>query len=254
MGTRGTDVARESASLVLLEDDFTSLVHAVRLGRRIFDNIQKAMGYIVAVHVPTAGLSLLPLLFGWPLVFYPMHIVFLEFVIDPACSIAFEAEPAERDVMHRRPRASTSRLFDAWMLGSSLAQGAGVLVATALMYGLVLAQNTPEPEARAMAFVTVVLGNLGLILNNRSRRDTWIVMLRRPNRALWWIIAGALLALVLVFVISPVREIFRFDVLNFVQVGWCVASAVLGLAWYELLKWGRLRVWVPHSDASNRRF
>ncbi len=94
MGKRGSDVAREAASLVLLDDDFTSMVEAVKLGRRIFDNIQKAMCYIIAVHVPTAGMALLPLLFGWPLVFYPVHIVFLEFVIDPACSIAFEAEPA----------------------------------------------------------------------------------------------------------------------------------------------------------------
>ena len=105
MGKRGSDVAREAASLVLLDDDFTSMVEAVKLGRRIFDNIQKAMCYIVAVHVPTAGMALLPLLFGWPLVFYPVHIVFLEFVIDPACSIAFEAEPAEPDVMRRPPRS-----------------------------------------------------------------------------------------------------------------------------------------------------
>ena len=124
MGKRGSDVAREAASLVLLDDDFTSMVEAVKLGRRIFDNIQKAMCYIVAVHVPTAGMALLPLLFGWPLVFYPVHIVFLEFVIDPACSIAFEAEPAEHDVMRRPPRPATSRLFNGWMVATSVLQGA----------------------------------------------------------------------------------------------------------------------------------
>ena len=123
MGERGSDVAREAASLVLLDDDFASMVEAVKLGRRIFDNIQKAMGYILAVHVPTAGMALLPLFFGWPLVFYPVHIVFLEFVIDPACSIAFEAEPPERDVMRRPPRSASSRLFNGWMIATSVLQG-----------------------------------------------------------------------------------------------------------------------------------
>ena len=131
MGKRGSDVAREAASLVLLDDDFTSMVDAVRLGRRIFDNIQKAMCYIIAVHVPTAGMALLPLLFGWPLVLYPVHIVFLEFVIDPACSIAFEAEPADPDAMHRPPRPATSRLLNAPMVTTSVLQGLGVLVAVA---------------------------------------------------------------------------------------------------------------------------
>lgn len=104
MGGRGTDVAREASSLVLLDDDFASIVEAVRLGRRIYDNLRKAMAYILAIHVPIAGLSLLPVLFGWPLVFFPVHIAFLEFIIDPACSIVFEAEREEPNTM-RRPRA-----------------------------------------------------------------------------------------------------------------------------------------------------
>ena len=101
MGKRGTDVAREAASLVLLDDDFSSIVKAVRLGRRIFDNIKKAMAYILAIHVPIAGMSLIPVLLEWPLIFFPIHVVFLELIIDPACSIAFEAEPEEADVMLR---------------------------------------------------------------------------------------------------------------------------------------------------------
>jgi Ca2+-transporting ATPase len=99
MGERGTDVARETSSLVLLDDDFSSIVKAVRLGRRIFDNLRKAMAYILAVHVPIAGLSLIPVLFGWPLVLLPVHVVFLELIIDPACSIAFEAEREEPNIM-----------------------------------------------------------------------------------------------------------------------------------------------------------
>jgi Ca2+-transporting ATPase len=150
MGKRGSDVAREAASLVLLDDDFASLVEAVRLGRRIFDNIQKAMSYIVAVHVPTAGMAILPLVFGWPLLFFPVHIVFLEFVIDPACSVAFEGEPAEADVMRRPPRPANARLFSRRMLATSLAQGASVLIAVAVLYAWALSVGWLEPQARAL--------------------------------------------------------------------------------------------------------
>ena len=236
MGKRGSDVAREAASLVLLEDDFTSMVEAVKLGRRIFDNIQKAMCYIVAVHVPTAGMALLPLLFGWPLVLYPVHIVFLEFVIDPACSIAFEAEPAEQDVMRRPPRPVASRLFDGWMVAASVMQGLGILVAVTLLYAMVLANGTPEPQARAMAFATIVLGNVGLILSNRSRQATLAKTLRRPNVALWWVIGGALLGLGLALYVQPMREIFRFEPLNAYQLLVSIAAAAVGLAGPELYK------------------
>ena len=209
MGKRGSDVAREAASLVLLDDDFASLVEAVKLGRRIFDNIQKAMCYILAVHVPTAGMALLPLLFGWPLVFYPVHIVFLEFVIDPACSIAFEAEPPEHDVMRRPPRSATSRLFNGWIVATSVLQGVGVLVAVALLYAMVLEAGTPEPQARAMAFTAIVFGNVGLILAPRSRQATLLETLRRPNPALWWILVGTLLGLAFALYVEPMQEIFR---------------------------------------------
>jgi Ca2+-transporting ATPase len=241
MGKRGSDVAREAASLVLLEDDFTSMVKAVKLGRRIFDNIQKAMCYIIAVHVPTAGMALLPLFFGWPLVFYPVHIVFLEFVIDPACSIAFEAEPSELDAMRRPPRPATSRLFDGWMVATSVLQGVAVLIAVALLYALVLAAGTSEPRARAMAFAAVVLANLGLIFSNRSRQATLLETLRRPNPALWWIVGGTLLGLALALYVEPLREIFRFAPLSGAQVLMSIAAAAVGLTWPELYKSFRRR-------------
>jgi Ca2+-transporting ATPase len=247
MGKRGSDVAREAASLVLLEDDFASMVEAVKLGRRIFDNIQKAMCYIIAVHVPTAGMALLPLFFGWPLVFYPVHIVFLEFVIDPACSIAFEAEVPEHDVMRRPPRPATSHLFNGWIIATSVLQGAGVLVAVALLYALVLAAGTAEPQARAMAFAAIVIGNVGLILSNRSRQATLLETLRRPNPALWWIVGGALLGLALALYAEPMREIFRFEPLSWSQLLMSIAAAAVGLAWPELYKWLR-----PHTMRSRR--
>ena len=128
MGGRGTDVAREASALVLLQDDFSSIVQAVKMGRRIFDNIKKAVSYIFAVHIPIAGLSMAPVFFAdWPLLLLPIHVVFLELIIDPACSVIFEAENAEPNTMNRPPRNPTERLFNLRSVGLSILQGASVL-------------------------------------------------------------------------------------------------------------------------------
>jgi P-type Ca2+ transporter type 2C len=235
MGARGTDVAREAAALVLLDDDFASIVRAARLGRRIFQNIQKAMSYIVAVHVPTAGMALVPLVFGWPLVFFPVHIVFLEFVIDPACSIVFEAEPAERDIMRRPPRQPDAHLLNGPLLLTSVLQGLGVFAAVWVLYGGALHMGVGEQQARAMAFTTIVLGNLGLILANRSQ-DSILRAARRSNPALWWVIGATLVALALVLSVPLLRGLFRFGALGALELLLCVGAAVLALAWFEIYK------------------
>jgi Ca2+-transporting ATPase len=240
MGGRGTDVARESASLVLLDDDFASIVHTARLGRRIYENIRNAMCYLLAVHVPIAGMSLLPLLFGWPLVFLPAHIVFLEFVINPACSIVFEAEEVDGDVMRRPPRAPGEPLLGGWMLASSLLQGLSVLVAVAIVFGINYSAGG-ETIARAMAFTTIVLGNLGLILANRSRSLLIAHTLRRPNAALWWIFGGTLAGVALVLYVPYLRSLFRFAPLSFVDLLICMAAALLSLSWFEIYKLIHLR-------------
>jgi P-type Ca2+ transporter type 2C len=236
MGERGTDVAREAAALVLLDDDFASIVRAVRLGRRIFENIRKAMSYIVAVHVPTAGMALAPLLFGWPLVLFPVHVVFLEFVIDPACSIVFEAEPAERDLMRRPPRRPTEHLLNRQvMLGAAL-QGVGIFVAVFALYGLMLHYGAEEARARAMAFTTIVLGNLGLILANRSARESMLRSLKRANPALWWVVGGTLAALAATLWVPPLRELFRFGALSALDVLLCAVAAIAGVTSFEIYK------------------
>jgi Ca2+-transporting ATPase len=165
---RGTDVAREASSIVLLDDDFGSIVRTIRLGRRIYDNLRKASAYIVAVHVPIAGLALLPLVLGLPLMLLPVHIAFLEMVIDPACSIVFEAEPEERDLMRRPPRSADSRLLSATIAGWSLLQGGLALAALTGVLLAGVARGMPEDELRALMFTSLVLINVSLILVNRS--------------------------------------------------------------------------------------
>ncbi len=192
MGGRGTDVAREAASLVLLDDNFATIVEAIRSGRRIFDNIQKAMGFIFSIHVPIAGLALLPLLLDWPLILTPVHIVFLELIIDPACSIAFEAEPAEVNVMERPPRNPNAPLFGMGQIVFSLFEGFISLLAILLVFGFSLYRGYGEAEVRILTFATLVITMLGLILVNRSHSQNLWSALRLPNRAVWWVVGGAL--------------------------------------------------------------
>ena len=241
MGARGTDVAREAASLVLLEDDFDSIVHAVRIGRRIYRNIRNAMSYLLAVHVPTAGMAFIPLLFGWPLAFFPLHIVFFEFVIDPACSIAFEAEPIDDEVMKRPPRSPDERLFNLRAVAVAVLQGAVMLLSVAVIYWFALARGAGEAEARAMAFTTIVLGNLGLILANRSATRSILTTLRFPNPALWWVIGGTVGGIALSLYVPYLRNLFRFAPLHLDDLVLCLGAALFGLLWYEGYKAIRAR-------------
>jgi len=241
MGGRGTDVAREASSLVLLDDDFATIVDAIRLGRRIYSNLHKAMAYVLAVHVPIAGMALLPLLFGLPLVLAPVHIVFLELIIDPACSIVFEAEPEEPDSMARRPRRADAPLFSLRTLLLSLLQGATVFVAVAVVYAFSLQRGQGADEARALTFATLVIGNLWLILANRSWSTTLLASLRTPNSALWWVIGGTLGFLAFVLYVPGLREVFGFTYLHANDVLLALAAGAAGIAWFELFKWAKGR-------------
>jgi Ca2+-transporting ATPase len=241
MGRRGTDVAREAAALVLLEDDFGSIVETVRLGRRIYENIRNAMRYLIAVHVPTAGMSFLPLAFGWPVLFYPVHIVFLEFIIDPACSIVFEAEPSEEGVMDRPPRPPAEPLFGARMLAISLGLGLSMLVAVGLAYAWAAASGRSDAEVRALGFAAVVFGNLALILATRSRERTIVATFSRPNAALWWIVGGTLAALAGVLYVPAAADLFRFAPLGAVELSVALGAGVLGVLWLEAVKLARGR-------------
>jgi len=236
MGGRGTDVARESASLVLLNDDFDSIVKAIRLGRRIFDNIRKAIAYIFAIHVPIAGMSLLPVLMGWPLILLPVHILFLELIIDPACSTIFEAEQEESDIMHRPPRDPREPLFSRRNVLFSVLQGICVLSIVVAVFTIARHLNRSENESRALAYTTLIVANLGLILTNRSRTRTILATLRTPNAALWWVLGGATVFLSVVLAVPELREIFKFAPLHASDIAICLAAGALGIVGFEVAK------------------
>ncbi|MBB1073770.1 cation-translocating P-type ATPase [Rhodoferax sp. 4810] len=235
MGERGTDVAREAASIVLLDDNFAALVHAVRLGRRIFDNLRKSMSYILAVHVPIAGMALLPVLLGWPTMLYPLHIAFLELVIDPACSMVFENEPAEPDLMQRPPRDVTTPLFGGLTLVWALLQGLAALavVLGATWWGM---QHLSEDAARAFSFATIVASNLALILVNRARSGSLWQSLRVPNRTLWWVCGAALALMALALYVPWLAGLFKFELLPLPWLGAALGLGCLVVAGFELVK------------------
>jgi len=236
MGGRGTDVAREAAALVLLDDDFSSIVEAIRLGRRIYDNLKDAMTYIFAIHLPIAGMALLPVLFGLPLVLMPLHIVFLELVIDPACSIVFESEPEHPGIMKRPPRKTNSRIFDGRTIGLAVFQGLGLLAVTIGAFLVSLYRGLGELDARTISFTALILGNLALIWTDRSQSRTLSVLLGARNAPLWILTSATLLLLVLVLYVPAMREILQFSTLHAIDVAACLGLAILSVAWFALVK------------------
>ncbi len=236
MGGRGTDVARESAALVLLDDNFASIVAAVRLGRRIFDNLKKAMTYIFSVHIPIAGMSLLPVIFKTPLALLPVHIVFMELIIDPACSVVFEMESDENDIMNRKPRKLDEPLFGRQMILNGLVQGLGVLAIVAAVYFYTLSTGLPESEARMLAFTNLVIGNLGLIFTNRSWTRSIASTLQIPNPALWWVSGAALAFLVLVLSVPFLQELFSFSPIHAWELPLCLMTGFLSILISESVK------------------
>ncbi len=247
MGGRGTDVARESAALVLLDDDFSSIEKAVRSGRRIYDNLKKAMSYIIAVHVPIAGMSIIPVLFKMPLVFSPIIIAFLEIIIDPACSLVFEAEPEESDIMRKTPRRPDQRIFNRRSVIISLFQGLSVLLLVAAVFSFGHMRGMDEMEIRALTFTTLVIANLGLILTNRSWEHTIWHVRRQPNRALWWILGGTLTLLGFVLYAPFMRDLFEFAYLSSLDIGICLGAGILSVMWFEALKFFTHRKHHPHT-------
>ena len=236
MGGRGTDVAREASAIVLLDDDFGSIVKTIRLGRRIYDNLRKAIEYIVAVHIPIAGLALLPLLMGLPLILTPILIAFLEMVIDPACSVVFEAEEEEDDVMRRPPRDPASPLLLPRRVLWAVLQGVVVLAILAGVFMSAARMGVPEPDLRALVFTTLVLTNMGLILVNRSFTSSLVRAFLRPNRSLWILLGGVSVLLATAVYWPPASALFRFGTLHWNDLAVCAVAGSVGLLGLEGLK------------------
>lgn len=242
MGEKGTDVAREASSLVLMDDDFSSIVGAIKMGRRIFDNLQKAFGYTFAIHVPIAGLSLIPILLGnLPLILWPVHIVFLELIIDPACSIIFEAEKEEINIMNRPPKKIDEPFFGGKKILFSCMQGVGILIITFAVYILAQRFGYEVNEARAMAFTTLIISNLAVILTNRSWTDNIFKIIATRNKAVLWVTGGAIIFLTIILNVPFFLDLFQFQKPQLINVIVCSSAGLMSIIWFEIYKLIKLR-------------
>ena len=217
-------------------------MQAIRLGRRIFDNLRKAIAFLVSVHVPIVGLSIVPVALGWPLILMPIHILFLQLIIDPACSLVFEGEPEEPDIMRRPPRPADAPLFDRTLVARSAIQGAILLAIVLGVFAAALYSGHAADNARALAFTTLILASLGLILANRSWSRSIPDAFRTHNPALWWVLSGALAFLAIALYIPLMRGVFHFARLHqddLVVCGLVGLLSFFGCRWLDFPRMSR---------------
>ncbi len=241
MGEKGTDVAREASELVLTDDNFGSIVEAIKMGRRIFDNLQKSLGYIFAIHVPIAGLSLIPVLIaGLPLILFPVHVVFLELIIDPTCSIIFEAERSEKNIMSHPPRKIDEPFFGSRKILISCFQGICILIATLGVYFFTFEMGYTEGEVKAMTFSTLIFANIATILTNRSWTSSIFTILRTPNKTVKWVVGGAALFILLVLTVPFLQRLFQFSPVSVLEIALTFVVGMSTMIWFEIYKWLKL--------------
>jgi Ca2+-transporting ATPase len=233
---RGTDVAREASELVLLNDDFPSIIESVKMGRRIYDNLKKAMSYIIAIHVPIAGMAILPILFNFPIIFMPLHVAFLEFIIDPTCSMVFEAEKEELNIMKRPPRKLTLPMFNLKSISFSILQGIIVLLLVLSVFFFFINMGKSEEQVRTITFLAIVFSNLMLILTNLSWTKNFIKTAKHGTFALWIVLIVVALALTVVLYVPFFTGIFHFARLGFTEILIALIASFVGVMWLEIFK------------------
>lgn len=233
MGARGTEVAREAAALVLLNDDFASLVTAIRYGRRVFANLRKAMVFVLAVHIPIVGLSIVPVLLGWPMLLMPVHILFLQLIIDPSCSVVFEAEPLDSDAMAAPPRRPDARLFDASVLSRGLWQGGGLLLLLLALFGYARAATGSDGMARALTFSVLVVSSIGLIFVNRTWSRALVATSVRSNPYFAWMAVGSTAVLAIILYVPAIRTLFAFALPPSSLMAMGMGVALTATLWFE---------------------
>ena len=238
MGKRGSEVARQAASLVLVNDDLSSMVEAIRQGRRIYQNLKKAVAYIVSIHIPIILTVAIPLLADWKIanLFTPIHVIFLELVMGPTCSIAFENEPAEANQMQQPPRPLGATFLAGSELGRSIVQGLGIALAVLSVYSVAMQRGEPVTVVRTLVFTTLVLSNILLTLVNRSMTQSVFATLRIQNRWLWLMLALTFLLLLTTLFFAPARALFGFASVSPMAIGWCALAALIGVGWIEIYK------------------
>jgi Ca2+-transporting ATPase len=239
MGKKGSEIAKEAASLILVDDDLASMVDAVAMGRKIYSNLKKAIQYIISIHIPIILTVFIPLALGWiyPNIFSPIHVILLELIMGPTCSIIFENEPMEKNTMIQQPRPFTSTFFNWKELATSVLQGLIITVGTLATYQFALHEGLNEDSTRTLVFTTLISANIFLTLVNRSFYYSILTTLRYKNNLVPIIIGITILFLCGLLFIPPFTKFFLFERQNFLHLGISVGIGFVSVIWFEIVKW-----------------
>jgi Ca2+-transporting ATPase len=239
MGKKGTEIAKQAASLILLEDDLANMVEAIAMGRKIYANLKKAIQYIISIHIPIILTVFLPLALGWvyPNIFSPVHIILLELIMGPTCSIIYENEPMEKDTMIKKPRPFTSTFFNWKELTTSIIQGLAITLGALIVYQYAVIMGLNESLTRTMVFTVLISANIFLTLVNRSFYYSIITTLQYKNNLVPIIIGITILISAMLLFVKPFTVFFKFESLNLWQLCISISSGFIFVIWYEFVKW-----------------
>jgi Ca2+-transporting ATPase len=239
MGKKGTEIAKQAASLILIEDDLAKMVDAVAMGRRIYTNLKKAIQYIISIHIPIILTVFIPLAMGWiyPNIFSPIHIIFLELIMGPTCSIIYENEPIEENTMIQNPRPFTNTFFNWTELTTSIVQGLMITAGTLIAYLYSVHEGFGESITRTMVFTVLISANISLTFVNRSFHYSLLTTLKYKNNLVFLIIGSTILLSAILLYVKPLSHFFEFESLNPTQLLICIGIGFIFVIWYEALKW-----------------
>lgn len=238
MGKKGTEIAKQAASLILIDDDLAKMVDAVAMGRKIYTNLKKAIQYIISIHIPIVLTVFIPLALGWiyPNIFTPVHVIFLELIMGPTCSIIYENEPIEKNSMTQLPRPFTSTFFSWKELATSIVQGLAITVGTLYTYQYAVSNGFDLNTTRTMVFCCLVFANIFLTLENRSFYFSIFTTIRYKNNLVIWMILITLLLLLALIYIAPFAAFFDFKSISISELAICFAAGSISVLWYEIIK------------------
>jgi P-type Ca2+ transporter type 2C len=238
MGKKGTGIAKQAASLILLEDDLSKMVDAVAMGRKIYTNLKKAIQYIISIHIPIILTVFIPLALGWiyPNIFSPIHIIFLEIIMGPTCSIIYENEPMEKNTMLQKPKALTTTFFNWKELSISILQGLMITAGTLFIYQYSVHNGYNEALTRTMTFTVLIAANIFLTLINRSFYYSILTTLMYKNNLVLLIISITVVIVGFILSIKPLTSFYNFETLSFIQLSTCITIGFISVIWYEIVK------------------
>jgi len=239
MGKKGTELAQEAASLILPNDDLNGMLEAVAMGRKIYTNLKKAIRYIISIHITIVLLVFIPLVLGWiyPNIFSPIHVIFFELIMGPTCSIIYENEPAEANILLHPPRKKSMHIFNLSEISVSILQGLVITLGCLLMYQWGVKLQLGEDATRTLVFTTLILSNIFLTLENRSFRFSIVRTLFYPNRLLLIIIGITAILSAIILLVAPIQQFFKLDGISVSNLALCLLTALLSVWWLEVPKW-----------------